>query len=68
MSPLAMRRNTLIAASGTAGMPGRAQLSHRNPPAAALNAAALAASGFSHEVHTASCGAYPSRSRAAIMK
>jgi len=38
-------------------MAGSAHLSHRKPPASALNAAGLAGSGVSHETQDISCGA-----------
>src|SRR6267143_3574809 len=56
-SPDAMRRNTLIAASGTRSMEGKAHVEHSNPPADGLNAAGLAGSGRSHDAHETSCGA-----------
>src|SRR5439155_684886 len=56
-SPDAIRRSTLIVARGTRSIAGAAHWSHKNPPASALNAAGLAASGLSHDTHAISCGA-----------
>src|SRR2546427_3000611 len=56
-SPDAIRRNTLIAASGTRSMEGKAHEEHSNPPADGLNAAGLAGSGRSHDAHETNCGA-----------
>src|SRR3989442_7340726 len=58
-SPDAIRRSTLIAATGTRSMAGKAHEEHSNPPAEGLNAAGLAGNGRSHDPPEISLGPEP---------